>query len=270
MFYLDHIVHFVDRPEVAMERLIEQGLHVVNGGRHEQWGTYNTLCYFDLTYIELIGIYDEGKFELAVKEPYTLHETYEKNHRQNGFLRIALRTSTIEEDAKAFHKAGFEVFGPERFSRKRPDGSVVSWQLLHIGKQNSEMDYPFFIQWDLTDEERLQEMKELGILAKHDEGDLQIAEVSYLVANLKPAYELQKLLQLPSTTNIFEESNVEIYRIHTPTGDIAFYKPIGDGESWDAFLDLNMGLHTVVLKGATKEKYVAFENANYVFISSTL
>ncbi|WP_332651296.1 VOC family protein [Lysinibacillus sp. 54212] len=265
MYYLDHIVQFVDQPEAAMQYLQEHGLHTVHGGQHTQWGTYNALSYVGSAYIELIGIYDEEQFSVAAKAPYSLHETYEKNHRQNGFNRIALRTTTIEEDAKTFYQAGYDVLGPERFSRTRPDGSIISWQLLHIGKQGTLFDYPFFIQWDLPEQERMQELTELGILGNHEAGDVEIAEVIHLVQNLEPLYELQKLLQLPSSTVINEESNVEIFTMHTASGNLSYYKPIGEGDGWNAFLDFGNGLHTVVISGAQKEKYITFDHANYVF-----
>ena len=69
MYKIDHIVHFVDNPEEAIKDLRKNGLHVVQGGRHEQWGTYNALCYFNTAYIELIGIHDDMMRKSLEKRP---------------------------------------------------------------------------------------------------------------------------------------------------------------------------------------------------------
>ena len=38
----------------------ELGLAVTGGGRHETMGTYNRLAFLGDTYLELIGVFDEG------------------------------------------------------------------------------------------------------------------------------------------------------------------------------------------------------------------
>ena len=55
-FSFDHLVWFHHKPEKAIQPLSEKGIQVVHGGRHETWGTYNTLSYFGLSYIEFLGI----------------------------------------------------------------------------------------------------------------------------------------------------------------------------------------------------------------------
>jgi hypothetical protein len=47
----DHLVWFKHKLENAIQPLSEKGIHVIQGGRHESGGTYNTLSYFDLRYI---------------------------------------------------------------------------------------------------------------------------------------------------------------------------------------------------------------------------
>ncbi len=116
MYKLDHIVHFVEQPEKLVDQMNAIGVHTVLGGRHEMWGTYNSLSYFnDLSYIEFIGIFDEELFSKSAKKPFTLHETYEKRQRENGFNRIALRTNTIEEDAKRLQKQDYQFLVRKRF-----------------------------------------------------------------------------------------------------------------------------------------------------------
>lgn len=265
MYKLDHIVHFVESPEEAMKELQAEGLHVVPGGKHEQWGTYNALCYFNEAYIELIGIYDQQKFKEAAAIPYTLHETYARNNGKNGLTRVAISTTTIEEDAERFRKAGYEVTGPERFSRTRPDGSLISWQLLYVGYENRSIDLPFFIQWDEPEDERIKDMKDRGIIDDHAVGHVKIAEISYIVSNFEMVRMLQQLCRLEHTLNVDEEMKVEVMTVHTPSGNLSFYCPYDEGDAWNMLMEEGPGLYTVVLTGAQKEHVLHFHNANYLF-----
>ena len=265
MYKIDHIVHFVDDPKEAIKDLAKYGLHVVPGGRHEQWGTYNALCYFNTAYIEFIGIHDEEKFREAASVPYTLHETYARRNYRNGLIRVAISTTTIEEDARKFREAGFEVVGPDHFTRTRPDGSVVGWQLLHVGSEECQVELPFFIQWDQPEEERLGEMQTSGIIREHEAGPLQIAEVSYIVPKFEVARELLQLCMLESTVEMDEELKAEVLTVHTPTGNLAFYCPYDEGGAWDVLMEEGAGIHTLVLEGASEEHALHYENASYLF-----
>ncbi|MGM9949999.1 MAG: VOC family protein [Lysinibacillus sp.] len=265
MYKIDHIVHFVDDPEDATKDLRKQGLHVVPGGRHEQWGTYNALCYFDTAYIELIGIHDKEKFKEAASIPYTLHQTHARGNYQNGLVRVAISTTTIDEDARSFRAAGFDVIGPDHFTRTRPDGSVIGWQLLHVGRKECQIELPFFIQWDQPEEERVEEMQELGIIQEHEVGPLQIAEVSYIVPNFETAEALVQLCMLESTLTRDEELRAEVLTVHTPTGNLAFYCPYDDGDAWDVLMEEGAGIYTLILAGASKERLLHYENASYLF-----
>ena len=256
MYQLDHIVHFVNRPEDALTYFKDAGLHVVIGGNHEAWGTYNALSYFDLTYIEFIGIYDEQLFQMAAKQKYTLHESYEKNKRQNGFTRIALSTTCIEKDAINFQKAGFDVIGPEAFSRKRQDGSVVSWKLLHIGHQDSTIELPFFIQWDQSTDFRRSEYTRRGIISNHPLGALQLQAVYYYVPNLKFVEQFAKLCDGHVEMKKDDKLQCEIGIVSLTNAKIIFYHPIGEGMIMDETLEGGYGIRKVTFSGANEQQQV--------------
>ena len=265
MYKLDHIVHFVNSPEKTMEQLKKQGLHVVEGGQHEQWGTYNALCYCDSTYIELIGIYDHEKFRKASRVPLSLHETYVKNYYEDGLTRVALSTTTIEEDAKKFQQMGFNVIGPERFSRTCPDGSVISWQLLYVGSDDLQLDLPFFIQWDQPEQQRVQELKSCGTIQNHPAGPIKIEEVSFVVRNFNTAHALLKLGHFEQSQMTDPKLKADVLKIHTPTGTLAFYAPIDEGDVWNILMERGQSICSIVLAGAAESKVIDVENANYVF-----
>ncbi|SOC37512.1 VOC family protein [Ureibacillus acetophenoni] len=251
MYKLDHIVHFVDKPETLIDQLSNVGVHTVLGGKHEMWGTYNTLSYFqDLSYIEFIGIFDQQLFKKSAREPFTLHETYEKRQRKNGFNRIALRTNTIDEDAKKLKEAQFLVYGPQVFSRKRPDGTVITWKLLHFGKKDQEIDYPFLIEWDRKDEERYEELVSSGSVSKHPLGELKIDSIVFKVN------DLEKISQWARLFNFQIESSNKLLKMELPNTILFFY-----------FSENNVNnIEEVIISGANKEKIVEIENAKYKFI----
>ena len=265
MYKLDHIVHFVSSPKKAMEQLKKQGLHVVEGGQHEQWGTYNALCYFNSAYIELIGIYDHEIFKEASSVPFSLHETYVKNHYEDGLTRVALSTTTIDEDAKKFKQMGFKVIGPERFSRTRPDGSSVSWRLLYVGSKDLQIDLPFFIQWDQPEQQRLQDLKSIGTIQNHLAGPIKIEEVSFVVSNFNTARVLLELCDFETTQMTDSNLKADVLKIHTSTGTLAFYCPTDEGDVWNMLLERGQSICSIVLTGAVESKVLQFENANYVF-----
>lgn len=248
MYFLDHIVHFVEKPELLVEQTREIGLHTVVGGKHDMWGTYNSLSYFGLTYIEYIGIFNKDLFEKSALEPFTLHETYKKRNYKNGFTRLALRTNSIEKDAEKFRSMGLQVFGPEQFSRTRPDGTVLKWKLLHFGQEDQQLDFPFIIQWEGKDEERYNELEESGIISQHRLGNLQIDEVTYVVKDLDVANVW---------ANIFDfdmEKTDEYIILKAPNCNLVFTKS-----------DEENGIQQIVLSGAKENKQIEIESAQYIF-----
>lgn len=249
LYELDHIVHFVDKPEKMPERTKQIGLHTVEGGKHKMWGTYNSLCYFGLSYIEFIGVFDEQLLQKAASIPYTLHETYIKNGRKNGFTRIALRTMDIAKDAEKFRRLGFEIDGPTSFSRIRPDGSVVKWKLLHIGKGDCSFDYPFFIQWDDSNEERFNQLVQNGTIQEHDLGQLEINEIHFVVNDLKIAKEWALLFE-----RSIDEQSENVMKLKGENCLFVFEKS-----------EKKNLISKVVFRNSKVEKEVFLENGLYFF-----
>lgn len=270
MYQFDHLVHFVDQPEHTLEQLKKEGLHVVNGGQHEDWGTYNALSYFDLSYIELIGIFDENLFQQAANKKYTLHESYQKVNRKNGFTRFAIRTTTIEEDAQKFSEAGFDVVGPTSCFRTREDGSTVSWKLLHIGYPNTKIDFPFFIQWELDDDLRREENTNRGIIAPHPLGDVTIDSIHFVVPNFKQVEQFAKLCEAQVEMKVDSETNSEIASIILPNARLKFYRPLGEGPVWDDMLEHGYSIRKIVLSGGNEQKGINCDGGFYEVTTKNL
>lgn len=263
----DHFVHLTPDPTKAAEAFQQLGLHAVQGGKHEKLGTYNTLSYFDLSYVELIGIFDEALVSEAASIKYSLRDTFVENHLQAGPQRIALRSENLQELAERFRAAGLEVHGPTDFSRTRPDGTLVTWKLLFAGKENEGLRLPFFIEWDEKDAERRVDLTERGVIAPHLLGDIQVDGAAFAVRNIEETAALwSSLLQLEKGESYEDEVwNAKVQRLTLQGGDIVLYEPIGDGVVADVLATGGEQLFALQLKGAT-QKVEKITNALYRFV----
>ncbi|CAM5208899.1 Glyoxalase-like domain-containing protein OS=Lysinibacillus sphaericus OX=1421 GN=LS41612_14290 PE=4 SV=1 [Lysinibacillus sphaericus] len=216
--YFDHLVHQVQSPENMKVFLNKRHIHTVNGGQHTMWGTYNTLSYFGLSYIEQIAVYDHALFEEAAKLPYSLHYTFKQNNERYGFSRIALRTTNIEQEAQRLSALGFDVYGPDACSRTRPDGSVVHWKLLHFGKVGQAIDFPFFIEWADGDEERYAQLIASGAVTTSQ--TISMESVQFYVQDAQATAKLwHEVLQLPEPV-----VHSEFIALHLPNIRLDFYE----------------------------------------------
>ena len=237
----DHLVHQVPSPEETKAFLNERGIHTVNGGKHTMWGTYNTLSYFGLSYIEQIAVYDRTLFEKAAKLPYSLHHTFKQQDEQFGFSRIALRTTAIDREAVRLRALGFDVYGPDVCSRTRQDGTVVEWKLLHFGKPNLAIDFPFLIEWADEDDVRLAQLENSGAWNKQQV--MEMTSISFMVKDVGETVSLwQEVFELPQTVD------GDVTSLHLPNLRLDFYNE-------DHMLtDLKQGPFVVTLTNHTKEK----------------
>ncbi|PGC46472.1 VOC family protein, partial [Bacillus wiedmannii] len=130
-------------PKEAEKRMGELGFHTVQGGEHTNWGTWNSLCYFDLSYIEFLAVQHEDTARQA--DNPLVQETVEKLRDREGMLQIALRTDHIEELAVRFMEKGLQVKGPFEGKRMRNDGHLIEWKMLFVEQEDSGPKLPFFI-----------------------------------------------------------------------------------------------------------------------------
>lgn len=247
VFELDHIVHFVKDPEKAAEQLRALGLVAVSGGKHEMWGTYNCLSYFGLSYIELIGVFDDALLKKSAEVTFSLHDTYKRMGYKEGLTRVALRSDDLERDAERFRVQGFEVDGPVGFSRTRPDGSVVSWKLLYVGNAEQSLDLPFFIQWDEPADKRLADLQAQGAV---NAGSLQ--QVDFAVYDAKKTASDWANILGGAVDEAFEdvERNCIAVPIKLQNIEFVFYCPHGDGYVKNLLAEQGEGPFRVTMNGA--------------------
>ncbi|WP_164214607.1 VOC family protein [Virgibacillus sp. YIM 98842] len=149
MLALDHLIITAKDPEKAAKDFGEKhDVTVLEGGKHDNWGTYNYLAYFaNDSYIEWIGIFDEDLAE-ASDNPLIM-QTYDalsKGHE--AFIQFAVRTEKMDDFIEHFQQTDVNYKGPFAGSRQRPDGSRLEWRMLF--PEAARTTLPFILEWGKT------------------------------------------------------------------------------------------------------------------------
>jgi hypothetical protein len=148
MLALDHLIIAVKNPEKTAKEFAEkQDVKVVEGGKHDNWGTYNYLAYFENDcYIEWIGMFDESL--AAHSDNPLIVQTYETLSKgEEGFIQFAFRTEKMDAFLEHFKQSEVNFKGPFAGSRQRPDGSRLEWRMLF---PESKKVLPFIVEWGKT------------------------------------------------------------------------------------------------------------------------
>lgn len=209
LLQLDHIVHFINcNPEEAVHKWEKYGLKAIRGGSHINWGTYNSLLYFGLSYIEYLAV-EKPVVANQSKNPL-ISQLLNDSKQFEGFGQICFRTSDIvrlKEDLKTKGYHPTEIFEGKRL---REDGVVISWKMLFI-LQDGPLPYPFFIQWNQSDQERLEDLKRSGMIPSRQENH-SVKSISFVVSNVaKVVADWARLLGVPlESKNIIKVGRTDL------------------------------------------------------------
>ena len=151
---LDHVIIAVRDLPSAMERFAHAlGLTVTAGGDHPGSGTHNAIVSFGTEYIEIISVRDQA--EAATSERGRIVRDF-LSSQGDGLLGLALGTDTLDTEIAGAASRGVPLVGPVAGSRRRPDGSMMAWQLGFAAGDPFGRALPFFIQHDTPLAERRQ------------------------------------------------------------------------------------------------------------------
>ncbi|MFC7392819.1 VOC family protein [Scopulibacillus cellulosilyticus] len=265
-FRFDHVVHFTNNPESAIDKMNDLGFHALLGGQHQDWGTYNGLCHFDLSYIEYIGVEDINKAE-SVLDNFLIKQIVAEKNSGEGLSRIALRTNNIEQAGEWFHKKGLSVKGPVKGSRKRADGSLLEWSMLFIEDPESDPYHlPFIIDWKQTDEERRNSLINQHIIDRHLAGDARLSHVGIAVKDIeKSVSKWKEWFNLKNHQIIFNEQlNAKYCRLHLKGTNLVLCSPTGDGILADTLKNRGERPFLIKISGANIEKQIELSGGLYI------
>lgn len=228
-FSFDHLVHFVQNPQEAVEEMKRMGIYAFAGGNHEKWGTYNSLSYFGLSYIEFLGIRDRMKAEAAAIDHDLTKQAVSLLPHIQGFNRIALRTNQIEKIADKAQRLGYRIDGPVDGERTRDDGVTLRWKMLFIKDDHSELPLPFIIQWDQSDEERRLDLDEK--INGHSVGKVEVQDLVFAVHDVERQTETWSHLFGLKKSDPYrdEDLNATCVQLSLNGGNLTFASPSGSG-----------------------------------------
>ncbi len=138
MIEIDHVIVLVPDLDRGAAQLLDRfGLASVPGGRHSGHGTGNRVVPLGSDYLELMAVVDPVE---ATESPLgrwaAAHTTADLTP-----AALCLRTDDIESIAALLGEE------EEAMSRRRPDGSVLSWHLAGLPGMLGPHNLPFFIEW---------------------------------------------------------------------------------------------------------------------------
>ena len=144
MIWIDHIILGARDPDSTSARLFdEHGLASAPGGRHTGQGTGNRIIPMGRDYIELMTVVDAEEAKTSPMGRWVLDAT------RAGDRLLGWCLATDDLDAVATER-GLPIVAMER---ARPDGRILRWRLAGLDAATAEPGVPFFIQWDVPDDE---------------------------------------------------------------------------------------------------------------------
>ena len=218
------------------------GLSPYVGGRHTGLGTHNEIVRFGLDYLELLGIYDRHEVMMAGYRRASLAEYLDR--AGGGLIGFCLATADIDALAERFRSTGLAATGPFDMERRRPDGTVIRWRLLVPGNTSWRRPWPFFIQWDMPDAERLR-VEKPGV---HPLGVRRVVALSVMVNDLESAGDLycQQIGLMEESRWPLPALDAHCMRLNVPGLTLDLLAPTGSGIVQDTISAQGEGLFGVV------------------------
>jgi catechol 2,3-dioxygenase-like lactoylglutathione lyase family enzyme len=189
----DHAVIAVRDLDTATRQFQYLGFDAQPGGKHTGRGTHNALIRFGLDYVELLSVYDEAEARAFAGGGRTLLD--ELNGREGALVGFALATQTIEQEAERFRGSANQEPVLSPMQRARPDGHLLTWRVLSPGGNTWGKPWPFLIQWDTPDEQRLQ-IDQPGVHANGATGWVRVAVATHNLESAIAVYQQQLGLEL--------------------------------------------------------------------------
>lgn len=138
---LDHIVHFIKRnPQEIIDYLSVRNIKAVQGGRHEKWGTYNSLLYLNSSYIEFLAI--ENKATAMQSDNPLVQQAVQDLATFEGLGQVCFRTENIEALKQELNEKGYKTYPIFPGERMRADGQMIKWKMLFL-QAKREVPFPF-------------------------------------------------------------------------------------------------------------------------------
>src|SRR5579859_3398240 len=221
----DHTVIAVRDLDTAMSSYQKLGFAVSQGGQHPGMGTRNALIRFGLDYIELLTVDDPNQAIAARLAGRALVDFLQQ--RNGGPLGYALASDGLEQEAERLSHTNLTIGEPFPMQRMRPDGHLLAWRLLIPNQVAWRRPWPFLIQWDTPDEQRLAwEMS-----GAHPNGAIGWSGIAIAVRDMEYCVGLYRRLlqQEPGSAEDVEHLAARRIRFQVGSSSIELLQPSRDG-----------------------------------------
>ena len=179
----DHAVIGVDDIPAAVKAYRQLGFDVAEGGQHPSIGTRNAIIRFGLDYIELLAVEDKQQAYASGSFGGEFADVVEKT---NGLVAFVLASSNLDEEAEGLVGINHPAQGPFAMDRVRPDGRTLSWRLVIPGSSPWRKPWPFLIEWETPDNERVN----WDFPGTHSNGASGVKGIELVVDDLKCARQI--------------------------------------------------------------------------------
>lgn len=134
---VDHVTFAGSDLDVVQREFSVAGFDPEYGGTHSNGVTHMALVGFeDRSYIELVS-----KIDPRATSPWW----DEQIDADLGACAWAIRVDDIADESARLANGNFAVDGPREYSRERPDGGHVEWELTRVGEGPYGAQYPMLI-----------------------------------------------------------------------------------------------------------------------------
>ncbi|HLS06965.1 MAG TPA: VOC family protein [Bacillota bacterium] len=146
MLAIDHVVIAATDPLKSAEQFANKhNLKITQGGKHDFWGTYNVLAYFqNQSYIEWLSIFEQNTAEQS-DNPLIQQLVNKLKYDGDGLFQYGLRTTAMDAFIEHFQMNNIPFVGPFQGKRQKPNGEDLTWRMLF--PQHSLTMTPFLIEW---------------------------------------------------------------------------------------------------------------------------
>lgn len=143
MLRLDHLIFVAPELESGMAHLEQRlGVRASSGGRHEGRGTHNALLSLgEGRYLEILAP-DPDQPTPPLKRFLNVSE--QTPYHLATWVASGTNLGQIAERAR---RLGVELGMARAGGRRRPDGSMLTWNLLGVDEPRMDGTVPFFIDW---------------------------------------------------------------------------------------------------------------------------
>ena len=144
---LDHLVYATpDLAKTIREVGDLLGATPTEGGRHSAWGTRNALLALGARmYLEVMGP-DVDHPNPSQSLPFSIESL-----TRPRLVTWVCRAGRLDQVVEAAMRVGVDLGDVQTGSRRRPDGSIISWTMTDLTMPREGGVVPYFINWGDSD-----------------------------------------------------------------------------------------------------------------------